>query len=180
MKTIFCLEQPYLFTNLSPLKPKLPTLLQPRTTTTFKVHAKAKGFGVTPNKVQEKESGVPKKSYQTPKENNAEEDDDDDKIPQVVLDRLIVRILVYVGVPLLTGMVMLQGFSVVKEQNMVDVPVWLPYLTLFITFGASTLGIAIGALSTSWDPDKKGSFIGFEEAQRNWIEMWKEEVETYK
>lgn len=179
MKTLFCLEQTSLFiTRLSPLKPKIPTL-QPRRT--WKLHAKAKGFGGASNNIQEKKlmpkETVPEKSYQKP---NGTDDEDDDKIPQVVLDRMIVRILVYVGVPLVTGMVILQGFSIVKEQNLVDIPVWLPFLTTFITFGASALGIAIGTLSASWDPDRKGSLLGLEEAQRNWVEMWKEEDETYR
>ena len=56
-----------------------------------------------------------------------------------------------------------------------DVPLWLPFLTTFITFGASTPGIAYGTLSARWDPEKKGSFLGLEKAQRNWVEMWKEE-----
>lgn len=74
-----------------------------------------------------------------------------------------------------TGLALLHLFGVVKEQNLWDAPLWLPFLTTLITFGASTLGIAYGTLSASWDPKKKGSLLGLEEAQRNWVEMWKEE-----
>ncbi|KAG8492033.1 hypothetical protein CXB51_015764 [Gossypium anomalum] len=36
-----------------------------------------------------------------------------------------------------------------KERNLWDVPLWLPFLTTFNTFGASTLRIAYGTLSAS-------------------------------
>ncbi|PWA93032.1 hypothetical protein CTI12_AA075800 [Artemisia annua] len=39
----------------------------------------------------------------------------------------------------------------------------------------STLGIAYGTLSTSWDADNKGSILGFEEAKENWVKMWEED-----
>ena len=108
---------------------------------------------------------------------NGKDDDDDDKIPEAVWERIMFRILFYVGVPLVTGVALLQVFSIMKEQNLWDVPIWLPFLTTFLTFGASALGIAYGTLSTSWDAQREGSFLGFEEAQKNWVEIWKEEEE---
>ncbi|GFP81020.1 uncharacterized protein pam68-like [Phtheirospermum japonicum] len=91
---------------------------------------------------------------------------------------MISRILFYVGVPLAIGFAFLQLFGVAKEQNLWDVPKWLPFLTTFITFGASALGIAFGSLSTSLDADEEGSFLGFEQVGKNWGEMWKEEEEV--
>lgn len=73
------------------------------------------------------------------------------------------------------GLAFLHIFGVIKEQHLWNVPLWLPLLTTFLTFGASTMGIAYGALSTSWDEERKGSILGFEEAQKNWVEMWREE-----
>ncbi|XP_059627421.1 uncharacterized protein PAM68-like [Cornus florida] len=110
--------------------------------------------------------------------NNNDGDDDDEKIPDIVMERMVVRILVYVGVPLVSVIAMLQVFDIVKEQHVWNVPLWLPFWTTFITFGASTLGVAYGTLSTSWDPEKKGSLLGFEEAQTNWVEMWREEDDS--
>ncbi|KAA8539963.1 hypothetical protein F0562_026655 [Nyssa sinensis] len=145
-------------------------------TRTSKLHAGAKGFnGASANTQKEKSTSketVSRKSF------GSDDGDDDDKIPEVVMERMIVRILSYVGVPLITGIAFLQVFGIVKEQNLWDVPLWLPALTTFITFGASALGIAYGTLSTSWDPEKKGSVLGFEEAQKNWVEMWREEEDS--
>uniref|UniRef100_A0A5B7BLW3 Uncharacterized protein n=1 Tax=Davidia involucrata TaxID=16924 RepID=A0A5B7BLW3_DAVIN len=175
MKTLVCLEQPHFsITKPYPWKPKNP-ILHPTTmktpylpTRTLKLHAEAKGFtGAPANK-----ETVSRKNY------GSDDGDDDDKIPEVVLERMIVRILIYVGVPLITGIAFLQVFSIVKEQHLWDVPLWLPFLTTFITFGASALGIAYGTLSTSLDPEKKGSILGFEEAQKNWVEMWREEEDS--
>lgn len=171
MRGLCCIEHRFLhITKLSPLKPEAPTL-QP--TRKWNIQAKAKGFSGASNKnIVQVKKGMSKEP-----QNGPSKDDDDDKIPQVVLDRMIARILVYVGVPLVTGVVLLQGFDVAKEQNVLDVPKWLPFFTTFFTFGTSALGIAIGTLSASWDADREGSFFGFEEARRNWIEMWKEEDE---
>lgn len=76
------------------------------------------------------------------------------------------------------GVTLLKIFQAIKEQNLWDVPIWLPFFTTFLTFGASTVGIAYGTLSTSLDPEKKGSLFGWEDAQKNWVEMWKEEDEA--
>ncbi|KAJ0099124.1 hypothetical protein Patl1_20224 [Pistacia atlantica] len=136
-------------------------------TKTWKLHANAKGFGArTPTTIKGSASN-----------NNNNNENDDDHLPQVVLERIIVRILVAVGVPLAIGIALLNLFGVVKEQKLWDVPLWLPLLTTFITFGMSALGIAYGSLSTSWDEERKGSVLGLEEVKQNWVEMWKEENE---
>ncbi|XP_044467911.1 uncharacterized protein PAM68-like [Mangifera indica] len=133
---------------------------------TWKLHANAKGFGArTPATI--KESAI--------NNNNNNNRTEDGHLPQVVLERMIVRILVAVGVPLATGIALLHLFGMVKEQKLWDVPLWLPFLTTLLTFGMSALGIAYGSLSTSWDEEKKGSVLGLEEAKQNWVEMWKEE-----
>ncbi|XVE64288.1 hypothetical protein DITRI_Ditri07aG0088800 [Diplodiscus trichospermus] len=175
MKTPLSLETPqFHLLNPSLNAPiRTPTILptikknqkqnQSQPSSTWKLQANAKGFPNTPP--------------DTRKENadNKNNNNDDEQVPQVVFERMITRILVSVGVPLATGLAVLHLFGVAKEQNWWDVPQWLPFLTTFITFGASTLGIAYGTLSASWDPEKKGSLLGFQEAQRNWVEMWKEE-----
>ncbi|KAE8705295.1 Detected protein of unknown function [Hibiscus syriacus] len=108
-------------------------------------------------------------------EKSSNNNSEDDEIPQVVFERMISRILVSVGVPMATGVALLHLFGEAKDRNLWDVPLWLPFLTTLLTFGASTLGIAYGTLSSSWDSERKDSLLGLEEAQRNWVELWKEE-----
>ncbi|GMI75547.1 hypothetical protein HRI_001224000 [Hibiscus trionum] len=174
MKTLLSLEtQQFYLPNPkpSPWDPRTRTILpsilktqkQNQPSSTWKLQANAKGFSGTP-------PATAKDSNNKNKNNN-----EDDEIPQVVFDRMIRRILVSVGVPLATGVALLNLFGEAKDRNLWDVPLWLPFLTTLITFGASTLGIAYGTLSSSWDAERKGSLLGLEEAQRNWVEMWKEE-----
>ncbi|KAL3755703.1 hypothetical protein ACJRO7_002712 [Eucalyptus globulus] len=138
-----------------------------------KLHANAKGFAgqVPPGKACPT-AGRPdttKSSY-----GRGEDDDDDDQIPQVVFERMIGRILVFVGVPMAAGIALLYVMGAIKERELLDVPRWLPFLTTLVCFGASAVGIAYGTLSSSWDPDKSGSVLGLDEAQRNWTEIWKD------
>ncbi|KAJ6364443.1 hypothetical protein OIU76_029403 [Salix suchowensis] len=83
-------------------------------------------------------------------------DADDEKIPEEVMYRIIKRVLASVGAPMALSFASMQ------------------------LIGASVCGIAYGALSTSMDPNEKGSFLGFEQIQKNWVEMWREEDEGKK
>ncbi|KAJ6367975.1 hypothetical protein OIU78_000533 [Salix suchowensis] len=84
-------------------------------------------------------------------------DADDEKIPEEVMYRIIKRVLASVGAPMA-----------------------LSFASMQLILGASVCGIAYGALSTSMDPNEKGSFLGFEQIQKNWVEMWREEDEGKK
>ncbi|XP_057462218.1 uncharacterized protein PAM68-like [Actinidia eriantha] len=169
MKTLVLPKHPPVYiTTPSPWNPRTPTLHHRK----WKVLSEAKGFNRPQSSSQERKNAP----VETIRRNAS--DDDDEKIPEVVFERMIARILFYVGAPMATGIAFLQVFGVLKEQNLWDVPIWLPFLTTFVTFGASALGIAYGTLSTSWDPKRKGSLLGFEEAQKNWVDMWREEEDS--
>ncbi|XP_060206345.1 uncharacterized protein PAM68-like [Lycium barbarum] len=175
METLIGLQNTYLsITNSFPLNQKIPIHFHKNINsstpnlhrTTWKLHAEAKGFG------NEKLDASKRNSN---KRNNNNNDDSDEKIPKEIWERIIGRILFYVGAPLIGGVILLQVFDIAKQQKLVDVPIWVPFLTTFITFGASALGAAYGTLSASWDPEKQGSFLGLEEAQKNWVDMWAED-----
>lgn len=100
---------------------------------------------------------------------------EDDEIPQVVLDRMLRRILISVGTPMASGFGLVYLEELVKKGGLWEVPAWLPLLTILLSFGTSGMGIAYGTLSSSWDPEKEGSLLGWEQAQKNWPELWKEE-----
>lgn len=176
MKTLIsCAPNQTLYlSRFSSRKPIFPTL-NPITTeklnyplSTLKPHANAKGFSSRPSTV---ESEVTSKKAKKGKNN----DDDDDEIPQVVFNRMIVRILVSVGAPMGLGLAILYVLGELKEQQIWDFPMWVPFSTTLLTFGASALGIAYGTLSTSLDAEREGSFFGVNEVQKNWEEMWQEE-----
>ncbi|KAF8698495.1 hypothetical protein HU200_035237 [Digitaria exilis] len=107
-------------------------------------------------------------------------DEDDEEVPQPVFDRILRRILFFVGVPMASGVSLLKGYDALKREQGVDVPAWLPLLTILLAFGTSALGIAFGTLSASWDPDREGSLLGFDEVTANWPVLWKDEIEKEK
>jgi hypothetical protein len=100
---------------------------------------------------------------------------DDDEIPQVVFDRILKRILFTVGIPMASGVALLNIYDALKRGGGVEVPTWVQLLTILLSFGTSAGGIAYGTLSTSWDPEKEGSLLGIAELQTNWPELWKED-----
>ncbi|KAK4384929.1 UNVERIFIED_CONTAM: putative protein PAM68-like [Sesamum radiatum] len=178
MKTLTILQQitPSHITKPTPWPQSNPALHHNRRGTpfppprTWRLHGGAKGFT---GGAKGREPIARKSNYTERNDKN-----DDDKIPEVVWERMIPRILFSVGVPLGSGFACLQAFGVLKEQELWDVPKWLPFLTTFITFGASALGIAYGSLSTSLEAEEEGSFLGLEQLEKNWAEMWEEEDES--
>ncbi|ERN06137.1 hypothetical protein AMTRI_Chr06g192620 [Amborella trichopoda] len=106
---------------------------------------------------------------------SSKQEGDDDEIPQVVLDRMLRRIVFYVGAPMGLGLGLLWAFDTLKNGGVWDAPMWLPLLTVLLGFGTSALGVAYGTLSASWDPSEEGSLLGWKEAQKNWPVLWKEE-----
>ncbi|KAM0863192.1 hypothetical protein ACQ4PT_044750 [Festuca glaucescens] len=99
----------------------------------------------------------------------------DDEIPQAVFDRILKRILFTVGIPMASGVALLNVYDALKRGRGVEVPSWVQLLTILLSFGTSALGIAYGTLSASWDPEKEGSLLGIAELQTNWPELWKED-----
>ncbi|XP_058085327.1 uncharacterized protein PAM68-like [Magnolia sinica] len=188
MNTLVCLRSKPLYTKSTiPCMKRSPTqhptaihspynpLHTPYSARARPPQAGAKGFGVpVPDKYRRRED---KEEEEEASNKNEGGDEDEDAIPQVVFERMLVRIVFYVGAPMATGVGLLYLLGVLKEQRVWDAPVWLPFLTALLAFGTSALGIAYGTLSTSWDPDKKGTLLGWEEAQKNWPELWKEESE---
>lgn len=161
-------SQPFCNTTLNKLIP-------PSSQTSWKLHAQSKGFGDSSSNSLQKKGNAPKNSSNQQVGDGG--DDDDDKIPKIVFDRMITRIVASVGLPMALGFAVLQVIGVLKEKQVLEVPLWVTFITTFVLFGSSVLGVAYGSLSTSWDPEKKGSVLGFEEAKLNWDEMWKEEEE---
>lgn len=165
---------PHITTGTPPWNQRNPIIhTKIHLTRTWRLRAEAKGFNRAPARILQQKETENATAESINRRKNV--DSKDEKIPDVVLYRIIRRILLYVGVPLGTGIVLLKALGAAKVYNLWDVPYWFPILTTLITFGASTLGIAYGALSTSWDANREGSFLGLEEAAKNWDEMWREE-----
>ncbi|XP_027923891.1 uncharacterized protein PAM68-like [Vigna unguiculata] len=178
MKTLICAPNSSLIlSKLSPCRPNFPasypTQKLNHPSSTLKPYASAKGFSSTPPTVRRNANERPIRRK------NIDDDgvvaDSDDELPRTVIYRIIRRILFSVGVPMGLGLMFMHIFGVLRENQVYDAPRWLAFITAFLTFGASSVGIAYGALSASLDAEKDGSFLGVEQIQKNWEDMWQEE-----
>lgn len=50
----------------------------------------------------------------------------------------------------------------------IEYPIWVVYVTQAFMFGGGLAGISYGILSTSWDPRREGSALGWTELQVCW------------
>ncbi|KAK9095644.1 hypothetical protein Scep_027113 [Stephania cephalantha] len=126
--------------------------------------------------------GTPPKRKKTKKGSNKEEeiseDDDDDEeesegvIPEIVTNRMMSRMGVSVGAPLFIGLLFFPFFYYLKVGLKIDVPTWVPFIVSFSFFGSALLGVSYGIVSSSWDPMREGSFLGWNEAKKNWPVFW--------
>lgn len=64
---------------------------------------------------------------------------EDAVVPEVVTNRMLKRIIMFMGVPVVTGMLLLPGFYYLKVVQGWDVPTYVVYTIQSFTFGAGTL-----------------------------------------
>jgi len=88
-------------------------------------------------------------------------------IPQAVTDRMLKRISIFSGVPLLLGFTTGPTFYALKVFAHVDVAPWQFFFVSTATFGAALVGITYGVMSASWEPAREGTFWGVEEIRAN-------------
>lgn len=132
-----------------------------------------KGFGPSPEKA--KKTKKPNGEYDDNEDNedNEEEDARDQGIiPEVVTNRMMNRMGFSVGVPLFIGLLFFPFFYYLKVGLKIDVPTWVPFIVSFFFFGSALLGVSYGIVSSSWDPLREGSLLGWNEAQKNWPVFW--------
>ena len=88
-------------------------------------------------------------------------------VPEIVANRMISRITAFFGVPVFLGMSIFAGSVVSAKKFDTVVP---PYVIAYATqvpFVAGLIGITYAIMSSSWDEDREGSWLGFDEATLN-------------
>lgn len=58
-------------------------------------------------------------------------------------------------------------FYHLKVGLKIEVPTWVPFIVSFVFFGNSLLGVSSRIVSSSWDPMREGSVLGWNEAKKN-------------
>ncbi|XP_027181042.1 protein PAM68, chloroplastic [Coffea eugenioides] len=133
-----------------------------------------RGFGPSPKKA--KKTKIPKKDYDEEEDDDDDDEEEEDReegiIPEIVTNRMMSRMGFSVGVPLFIGLLFFPFFYYLKVGLKIDVPTWIPFIVSFIFFGTALLGVSYGIVSSSWDPLREGSFLGWNEAQKNWPVFW--------
>lgn len=118
--------------------------------------------------------------------------DSDDVVDPRVTDRMLKRVIMFSGTPVLLGLLLFPFFWYLKviscdwrtlsplgtgaEGNIdayvqvvqkVDLPMGTVFISSGLAFGAGLLGISYGAVSASWDPAREGSILGWNEFRAN-------------
>jgi Photosynthesis affected mutant 68 len=94
-------------------------------------------------------------------------------IPEIVSQRMIRRVLVFCGIPVLMGMsVFIIGYLAIAN-NWFRLPNTVVLLMSMGCLGLSVLGLTYGILSSCWDEEKdsKGSLLGVAEFKVNFGRM---------
>lgn len=132
-----------------------------------------RGFGPAQQKTRKKQ-----KKREDDEEEEEEDEDESrsgpyvDTIPEIVTNRMMKRMGLSVGIPLAIGLLFFPFFYYLKVVLKVDVPMWIPVIVSFFFFGTALLGVSYGIVSSSWDPLREGSLLGWNEAQKNWPVFW--------
>lgn len=135
-----------------------------------------KGFGPPSKKSKKPKKGNKKLGNSDDDENEDDEEEEEEReedvIPEIVTNRMMNRMGLSVGIPLFIGLLFFPFFYYLKVGLKIDVPNWIPLIVSFIFFGTALLGVSYGIVSSSWDPMREGSLLGWNEAQKNFPVFW--------
>ncbi|WP_310429718.1 PAM68 family protein [Chamaesiphon sp. VAR_48_metabat_135_sub] len=94
-------------------------------------------------------------------------------IPEVVSQRMIRRVLVFCGIPIIMGMSIFIGSYLAIVNHLFKIPNTVVLLTSMGCLGLSVLGLSYGILSACWEEDEtvKGSLLGVAEFKVNFGRM---------
>ena len=116
------------------------------------------------------------KAKPTSKKPNKREEASLSAIPDAVSKRMARRMMFFSGIPTAIGISSFFVFYWLFSQKIVEFP---PYLVLLVTaglFGLGFVGLSYSVFSASWDEEREGGFVGFDEFKLNFgrtISAWK-------
>jgi hypothetical protein len=115
--------------------------------------------------------GTPIVKTQTPASTKVEQGSG--YIPEVVSQRMIRRVLVFCGIPIILGMSVFLGSYWIIANHLFKVQNTVVLLTSMACLGLSVLGLTYGILSACWEEDSsiKGSLLGWQEFKVNFGRM---------
>ena len=123
-----------------------------------------------PTKPNQKVKATPKSLKSEPKtqkETKRTYTREETAIPEKVSQRMLSRMVVLAGIPLLLGLGSFIGSYFIITQDLLDLPNTAVVILSMGCFGLSVLGLSYGVLSASWDEEASGSILGWQEFKLN-------------
>lgn len=96
----------------------------------------------------------------------------DRSIPEVVSQRMVGRMVLFSGVPLLMALSIFVGSYFIVINEILVLPNTAVLLASLGCFGLSVLGLSYGLFSASWDEEIAGSALGWSEFKLNVGRAW--------
>ncbi|WP_017318522.1 PAM68 family protein [Mastigocladopsis repens] len=135
-----------------------------------------------PNKKRQKSAKAKSKQLDTKQESGKKDEKprltkQEMAIPQVVSQRMIRRVAGFCGIPTALGISSLIVSYLLLTYTGIKLPPIAVLLMNMGLFGLGVLGITYGVLSASWDEDRSGSLLGWNEFTTNWgrmVAVWRE------
>lgn len=141
------------------------------------------GLPFEPNKKRQKPAKAKSKQPETKQESGKQHEKkppftkEEMAIPQVVSQRMIRRVAGFCGVPTVLGISTLIASYLLLTYASIKLPPIAVLLVNMGLFGLGVLGITYGVLSASWDEERVGSLLGWNEFTTNWgrmVAVWRE------
>jgi len=137
----------------------------------------AKSGSGTPSETAQPENATAKpakaKETRPPRRQSRREDM---AIPEVVSQRMVSRMVILSGIPLILAIGTFVGSYFIVTNELFPLPNTAVLLVSMGCFGLSVLGLSYGVLSASWDENETGSLVGWQEFRINFgrmVEAWK-------
>lgn len=113
----------------------------------------------------------PKKATKSNKSKATKSEASIGAIPNGVSKRMARRMAMFCTIPTGLGMLSFVLFYVVKTNDLLEIPSFVPLIVSISFFGIGMVGLSYGILSASWDEKRTGSWLGVEEFKINWQRM---------
>jgi len=88
-------------------------------------------------------------------------------IPEGVSQRMVRRMAFFSGIPTSLGILSFFIFYWIVTQELLDLPPYTVVLVSMGLFGLGVLGLSYGLISASWDEQRIGTWLGWEEFTTN-------------
>lgn len=123
-------------------------------------------------------SATPEKntSTATPSNPNRKSEASLSAIPEAVSQRMIRRMALFAGVPTTFGIASFFAAYLIVSNEWFDLPTPAVAFVSMGWFGLGVLGLSYGVISASWDEERAGTWVGWQEFTTNFgrlVSAWR-------